>query len=71
MKPDMSTYDQDKATMQGRRQDPASINTSVTRFVVTKLVNGYVLEADGEGYIADSLEQVQGIITTTLIAKER
>jgi len=39
------------------------------RFAVTKVENGYFLEAEGVAYIAEDLEQLQGIVATMLIAK--
>lgn len=49
------------------RTDRWGITT--TRFTVTKASNGYILEAGDEIYVADTVEQVQGIVATLLIAK--
>jgi hypothetical protein len=43
--------------------------TATTRFTVTKASNGYILETGAEVYIADTVEQLQGIVATMLIAK--
>ncbi len=39
------------------------------RFTVTKASNGYILETGDDVYIADTVEHVQGIVATLLIAK--
>jgi hypothetical protein len=45
--------------------------SSTTRFSVTKVSNGYILEIDGKAYIAENVEQVQDIVATMLIAKAK
>jgi hypothetical protein len=51
------------------RADRWETGTATTRFTVTKASNGYILEAGDEIYVADTVEQVQGIVATLLIAK--
>lgn len=51
------------------RPDRWETGTSTTRFTVTKASNGYILEAGDDIYVADTVEQVQGIVATLLIAK--
>lgn len=86
MKPDMSTYERDKALLQGISHQDITTSTGVlsnisyphdswaspvtrTRFTVSKVENGYILESGGMAYIAETVEQVQGIVATLLIAK--
>jgi hypothetical protein len=51
------------------RADRWETGTATTRFTVTKASNGYILEAGDEIYVADTVEHVQGIVATLLIAK--
>lgn len=51
------------------RADRWETGTATTRFTVTKASNGYILEAGDDIYVADTVEQVQGIVATLLIAK--
>lgn len=51
------------------RADRWETGTATTRFTVTKASNGYILEAGDDIYVADTVEHVQGIVATLLIAK--
>lgn len=51
------------------RPDRWEAGLATTRFTVTKASNGYILETGDDVYIADTVEHVQGIVATLLIAK--
>lgn len=51
------------------RNDGWGAPVARTRFSVYKVENGYILESGDTTYIADTIEQVQGIVATLLIAK--
>ena len=51
------------------RPDRWEAGLATTRFTVTKASNGYILETGDDVYIADTVEHVQGIVATMLIAK--
>jgi hypothetical protein len=56
-------------TISGLKSPDSAISNYRSEFDVRKVENGYIVRVDNKQFIAESVEQVNGIVTTILISK--